>query len=93
MEKHLGQAVTKAPVGHEGIQEGVGMIQTSINNIRGLLETIRNGDCLTACENSKNIPTYISLADTLEQTPRVLAEQADEINSLVEDIAAALSLR
>lgn len=32
-------------------------------------------------EDSKNIPTYISLADTLEQTPRVLAEQADEINN------------
>lgn len=90
MEKHLGQIVT---AGHEGIQEGVGMIQTSINNIRELLETIRNGNCPAACGDSKNIQTYISLAYTLEKTPRVLAEQADEINSLVEDIAAALILR
>lgn len=81
MKKHLGQVVTKAPVGHEGIQEGVCMIQASINNIRELLETIINGNCPTACGDSKNIPTYISLADTLEQTPRVLAEQADEINN------------
>ena len=93
MEKHLGQVSTKATVGHEGIQEGVGMIQTSINNIRELLDTIRNGNCPIACSNSKNIPTYMPLADTLEQTPGVLAGQADEINSLVEDIAAALSLR
>lgn len=93
MEKHLGQAVTKAPVGHEGIQEGVGMIDASINNIRELLATIRNGNCPNTCGDCKNIPTYISLADTLDQTPGVLAEQADDINALIKDIATALNLR
>lgn len=93
MEKHLGQAVTKAPVGHEGIQEGVCMIQTSINSIRELLATIKNGNCPIACGDSKDIPTYMSLAGTLDQTPGILAEQANEINILIKDIATALNLR
>lgn len=85
----------KQPIlrGHEGIQDGVAMIDTAINNIRDLLLRVKNGSDALTCLDKPTNECYMSLADALEQVPGALAEQSNTINLLIKELAVLLSLR
>lgn len=89
MSRGLGIDIPKAEVrreGHKAIQDGVYKMDRAISRLSSFIEVINLGSHPHLSEKEPE-PVYLSLTDTLAQTPDVLFRQAESIHKLIDNLA------
>lgn len=94
MSRGIGIDIPKAEVrqeGHKAIQDGVYKMDRVISRLSSLIEVIKL-DSYQHLSEKESEPVYLSLTDTLAQTPDVLFRQAEAIHKLIDNLADSLTL-
>ena len=77
--------------GHKGIQDGVHSIESALFRLQLVINVINCGPIPHTKEKAEE-PLYLSLADTLVQTPGVLEQLAKDLHMLIDRLASSLTL-
>lgn len=77
--------------GHKGIQDGVHSIESALFRLNLAIDVINCGSISHTNEKAEE-PLYLSLTDTLIQTPGVLEQLAKDLHRLIDRLANSLTL-